>query len=71
MGKICRVKTEIHRRLTEQLHDFIYLRNIISGLKKNVIKLQRYNKTNGIINSGRQMLIHTNLHLHKSQQLQC
>jgi hypothetical protein len=44
---------------------FIYLGNI-SGLKKNAIKLQRHNEINGIINSGRQMLIHTNLHLYKS-----
>jgi hypothetical protein len=37
--KISRVKTEIDRKVTEQLYDFIYFGNMISGMKKTVIKL--------------------------------
>jgi hypothetical protein len=55
---IQRVKIEIEGKITEQVSSFNYLGNLISNEEDDInIKLQRYNKMNGIIKHhfGKQM----------------
>jgi hypothetical protein len=61
---IQRVKIEIEGKMTEQVSSFNYLGNLISNEEKDInIKLQRYNKMNGIIKChfGKHMTIDTKL----------
>jgi hypothetical protein len=64
---IQRVKIEIEGKIKEQVSSFNYLGNLISNEEKDInIKLQRYNKMNGIIkrNFGKYMTIDTKLRIH-------
>jgi hypothetical protein len=57
-----RVKIELESKIIEQVSNFNYLGNLISNEEKD-IKLQRYNKMNGIIKQhfGKHMTIDTKL----------
>jgi hypothetical protein len=64
---IKRVKIEIENRIIEQVSDFKYLGHMFSDQLKDIdIKLQTYNKLNGVIkrNFGKQMTTETKLKLH-------
>jgi RNA binding exosome subunit len=64
---IQRVKIEIEGKMIEQVSSFNYLGNLISNEEKDInIKLQRYNKMNGIIkcNFAKHMTMDTKLRIH-------
>jgi hypothetical protein len=64
---IQRVKIEIEGKIIEQVTSFSYLGNLISNEEKDInIKLQRYNKMNGIIKRhfGKNMTVDTKLRIH-------
>jgi hypothetical protein len=64
---IQRVKIEIGGTIIEQVSSFNYLGNLISNDEKDInIKLQIYNKINGIIKRhfGKHMTIDTKLRMH-------
>ena len=49
-NNIKRVKTSIEGTIVEQVLNFHYLGNLISGEEKDIsVKLPRYNKMNGIV----------------------
>jgi hypothetical protein len=62
-----KVKIEMENRIIEQVSDLKYFGNMFSDhLKDTDIKLQAYNKLNGVIkrNFGKQMTTETKLKLH-------
>jgi hypothetical protein len=64
---IQRVKIETEGKIIEQVSSFNYLGNLIPNEEKDInIKLQRYNKMNGIIKQhfGKHMTIDTKLRIH-------
>jgi hypothetical protein len=64
---IQRVKTEIEGKIIEQVSNFTYVGNTFSEHKKDIdIKLQKYNKMNGVIRRhfGKQMTVETKLRFH-------
>jgi hypothetical protein len=64
---IQRAKIEIEGKIIEQVSSFNCLGNLISNEEKDInIKLQRYNKMNGIIKRhfGKHMTIDTKLRIH-------
>jgi hypothetical protein len=61
------VKIEIESKIIEQVSSFNYLKNLISNEENDInIKLQRYNKMNGIIKHHfwKYMTIDTKLRIH-------
>jgi hypothetical protein len=61
------MKIEIEGKIIEQVSDFAYLGNTFSEHKNDVdIKLQKYNKMNGVIRRhfGKQITFETKLRVH-------